>query len=154
MNVKVDFFVGIFLLVFSVGIFYMTGQMPQKEDGLGPGDYPRVIAYCVALLGFIQTVLSVRRMRRADQPTSSPRIFEKREILNIFFLTVCVAVYLVALPYLGFIILTPFLMFMMMLLFGLRKWIKMIVVSVVSTAVVYFLFDKFFLVLLPRFSLF
>ena len=151
MTAKVDFFVGVFLIILFAGVYYMTGKMPQKDLGLGPGDYPRVIVSLLGLFGVLLSVQSVLKIRKKED---KEKMFEKGEILQVFYLIVCVAVYLTILPFLGFIFLTPAFMFIMMLIFGLRKWIKMIIISLVTTIIIYVLFDRFFLVLLPEFSLF
>lgn len=151
MTAKVDFFIGIVLIILFAGIFYMTGKMPQKELGLGPGDYPRVIAY---LIGFFGLLLSSQSVLKNRSNPDKEIMFEKGEILQVSFLVVCVAVYLTIMPYFGFVILTPVFMFVMMYIFGLKKWIKMVIISLVSTAIIYVLFDRFFMVLLPEFSLF
>ena len=151
MTAKVDFFIGVGLIIIFAGVFYMTGKMPQKELGLGPGDYPRVIVY---VLGFLGLLLSVQSIFKIRKKTEKDKIFEKGEILQVFYLILCVAVYLTILAYLGFVVLTPIFMFVMMHIFGMRKWIKMVVISLVTTAIIYVLFDRFFLVLLPEFALF
>ncbi len=45
-------------------------------------------------------------------------------------------------------------MFAMMYIFGLRKWLKMVIISVSSMAVIYIVFNNLMYVLLPRFNLF
>ena len=152
MTAKVDFVVGFCLILLAVGIYYMTTQMPQKEAGLGPGDYPRVIVYGFGLLGSILSITSFSKLRKKKE--DKEKKFEKGEILQVAYLVTCVALYLFILPYIGFIFLTPALMFTMMFIFGLRKWILMGIISVVTTIFVYILFDRFLLVLLPEFSLF
>lgn len=151
MTAKVDFVVGICLVILFAGIYYMTGKMPQKELGLGPGDYPRVVVYGLGIMGLILSVQSFLKIRKK---TEAEKKFERGEILQVFYLILWVALYFGILPYSGFILLTPIFMFGMMYIFGLKKWIKMGILSVVTTVIVYILFDKFFLVLLPEFNLF
>ncbi len=151
MTAKVDFGVGVCLIILSAGVYYMTSKMPQKELGLGPGDYPRVIVYGLGMLGLILSIRSFFKIRKNPEKEKK---FEKGEILQVAYLILCVALYLTILPYLGFIILTPIFMFGMMYIFGLRKWLKMGIISVVATVIVYILFDRFFMVLLPELNLF
>ena len=87
-------------------------------------------------------------------PENKVSHYEKGELRQIFLLVLCVALYIKLVAYFGFILLTSPFIFLMMLIFGLREWIKMIIISVVSTAVIYVLFNNFLLVLLPRFNLF
>ena len=62
--------------------------------------------------------------------------------------------YLWLLPHLGFVIMTPILLIVLMLLFGIKRWVMGLIVAIVFTIIVYLLFTEVFLVFLPRFTLF
>lgn len=149
---RVDFFVGIFLVIFSAAAHYMAGKLPEAQRGIGPGDYPQVILKALFVLGLIEIGYAYYLYRKKS--AAGVRKFEKRELLNVLILALTVVAYTRLVTYVGFILLTPFFLFAMMFIFGQRQWIKMTVVSVVSTAVIYLLFNNLLLVLLPRFRLF
>jgi cell division protein FtsW (lipid II flippase) len=130
----------------------MAGKLPEAKKGLGPGDYPRVILGILFILGVILAGYAFYIYKKKTRQNENK--FEKGEFKQVFLLVACVAFYIKIQAYLGFIILTPFFMFAMMYIFGLRKWIKMAAISIVSTAVIYIIFNNFLYVLLPRFNLF
>lgn len=153
MYARVDLFVGIFLVVFAAVAHYMAGMLPEAKRGIGPGDYPQVILKVLLVLGLIQIGYAYYHHRKKT-PEEEVRKFEKKELFNVFILALCVVAYVRLVTLVGFILLTPFFLFAMMYIFGQRQWIKMTIVSVVSTAVIYLLFNNLLLVLLPRFRLF
>jgi putative tricarboxylic transport membrane protein len=153
MYAKVDFAIGIFLIIFSAAAHYLAGKMPAAKQGLGPGDYPKVILKVLFILGLSLAVSSFVRIRKAAGK-NNVKNFDKNELKNVLILFLCVAVYIWLVNFLGFIILTPFFLFALMYILGLKKWFRMIAISVLTTAVVYLIFNRLLLVLLPRFSLF
>lgn len=152
MHPKIDFFVGLFLIAFAAVGYYMAGLLPTAPKGLGPGDYPKVILGILFILGIILTGYAFYQMKKMTGKAKSS--YEKGEIKLVILLVACVALYIKLQAYLGFIVSTPIFMFIMMYLFSMREWLKMALISIVTTAVVYILFNNFLYVLLPRFNLF
>jgi hypothetical protein len=149
---KIDFFIGLFVLIFSAAGYMMAGNYPSVQKGLGPGDYPRVILGMLFLLGGIQAVYAFYKFRTIKQ--TDKKNYEKGEIKHVVLLITCVVVYIKALAYFGFPLLTPVFVFLLMYIFGLRKWIKMLVISFATTVLTFVIFEKFLYVLLPHFNLF
>jgi putative tricarboxylic transport membrane protein len=153
---KVDFFIGFFMVVFSTVMYIVAGKFPAAKLGLGAGDWPKLILSVLFVLGMMLAGYSYycyRKQLRQGGGTSHGK-YEKKELLHVLILCLCVAAYIRLVGLFGFILLTPFFLFALMFIFGLRKWIKMIIISVASTALVYFIFNDLLLVLLPRFTLF
>lgn len=149
---KFDFFVGLFVMVFASVGHYMAGKLQTAPKGLGPGDYPMVILRVLFILGAILTGYAFYMHKKKSRPEGKK--FEKGEFKQVFILFACVALYIKLVAYFGFIFLTPFFMFAMMYIFSLREWIRMTVISVVGTALIYIVFNNYLYVLLPRFNLF
>jgi hypothetical protein len=149
---KIDLLVGLFIMVFSAVGQYMAGKLQTAPKGLGPGDYPMVILRVLFILGAIQTGYAFYTQKKKSGREGKK--FEKGEFKQIFILFVCVALYIKLVAYFGFILLTPFFMFAMMYIFSLREWIRMAVISIVGTALIYIVFNNYLYVLLPRFNLF
>ena len=149
---KVDFIIGLLLVALSTVGYIIAEKLPEVEKGLGPGEYPQFVLTILFLLGLILSAYAYFQLKK--NRTSPESNYEKGELKQIGLLVICVALYIRLVAYFGFILLTPFFIFLMMLIFGLRRYIKMIVISVIATAVIYVLFNNFLLVLLPRFNLF
>ncbi len=78
---RVDFFTGLALIAIAIGVFMGTLDMARVERGIGPGDYPRVVAWGILFLGGILAIRSgVKLMRRESlslpfPPGAFPRVF-------------------------------------------------------------------------------
>ena len=153
---KVDFFIGVFMVVFSTVMYIVADKFPAAEKGLGAGDWPKLILSVLFVLGLIQSGYSFYRYRKEVRQGGETKQskYEKKELLHVFILFLCVVAYIKLVGLLGFILLTPFFLFALMFIFGMRKWIKMVIISVVSTAVTYLIFNTLLLVQLPRFNLY
>ena len=149
---KTDFFIGLFLIALSTVGHIIAEKLPEVERGLGPGDYPQAVLRILFILGILLAGHAYYQLKK--MPENKVSHYEKGELRQIFLLVLCVALYIKLVAYFGFILLTAPFIFLMMLIFGLREWIRMVIISVVSTAVIYVLFNNFLLVLLPRFNLF
>lgn len=149
---KIDFFIGLFLVVFSAAGYLIAGTLPTAPKGLGPGDYPRVILGLLVILGGILAANALFQMKNTTGKAA--RHYEKGEVKHVVLLAACVAFYIKILPYFGFLLLTPVFLFAMMYLFGFRKWVEMAAIGVVTTVATFLLFNNFLYVLLPHFNLF
>ncbi len=149
---KVDLSIGLALIVFSAVGYSIADRMREVELGIGPGDFPKVILAVLLVLGVILTGHSYYHLRK--ETNADVKKFEKSELKHVVLLVLCVAAYIRMVVIFGFLLLTPFFLFALMRIFGLRKWIKMGVISVVATAIIYVVFNEWLLALLPRFTLF
>lgn len=152
MSAKVDFFVGLSLMVLMVAAHFVAARLPRVPRGLGPGDYPRVVINALLTLGALLAVSAFYRLKKQSQP--DVKKFVQNELKQVFMLLACVVLYLVLVRTFGYLVLTPFFMVAMMYLFGLRKWVQMVAVGVIATVVTYVIFNNLLYVLLPRFNLF
>jgi hypothetical protein len=152
MHPKVDLIVGLALMACSVAGYILAGQFPPAPKGLGPGDYPRVILGLLFLLGSILAGNAFYALRRSAGP--GKRNYEPGELRQVFLLVAVVAAYIHLLSLFGYLYLTPVAVFVMMYLFGLRKWVTMAVISIVTSVSTFVLFNNYLYVLLPRFNLF
>ena len=162
---KIDLFVGLFIIVFSTAAHFIADKMPDAQRGLGAGDYPKIILKVLIVLGSIQAIYSGymywKNLRQAKESQGAVPAevtgkgkFDKGELKQVFILILCVALYIRLIALFGFILLTPFFLFALMFIFGLRKWLKMGIISILSTAILYVVFNDWFLVLLPRFNIY
>jgi putative tricarboxylic transport membrane protein len=152
MSARVDFVVGLSLIVLMVAAHLVAGRLPRVPRGLGPGDYPRVVINALLTLGALLAVSGFYRLRKQSQPDA--RKFVRGELKQVFVLVGCIVLYLVLVRTFGYLVLTPIFMVAMMYLFGLRKWVQMAAIGVVTSVLTYVIFNNFLYVLLPRFNLY
>jgi putative tricarboxylic transport membrane protein len=146
---RVDFGMGIGFMALAVFVFILAGQMMQVEKGIGPGDYPKVVAAGLFILG---AILSADSFLRGFPPLTEKINWKAVRRLAVF-IAVTLA-YLWSMRFLGFAAATPFYLFFGIYFFGYRKPLTMILVSIGVTAAIYLIFRVLFLVMLPVFRLF
>ena len=144
-----DFIVGVVFMALGVIWFLEANHMMKVELGIGPGDYPKFIAIGLFSLGLLQAARSAMK----GLPLREIKI-NRKELLRLCIFVVVTFVYVRLMNYLGFILLTPFYVFFGCWFFAYRKYVIIVIASIVTTALIYLIFQEFFLVTLPEFRLF
>lgn len=143
---RVDFFTGLALLGLALGVFVGTLDLPKVERGIGPGDYPRVVAWGLLALGGTLTIHSGIKLLRKEKrrlpfpPGAFPRVFT---------MVLITSAYIYLMPYAGFVLITPVYLFLLMVFFGLRRYFLGAVTSIAVTLVLFLTFRYAFHVMLP-----
>ena len=141
--------VGLLIVALGIFVFCYSFTLKTAETGIGAGGYPKFIGVVLIILGACQTAISLyQKVRSPEFNVDSKKLIKLVELVGSMML------YLWLLPHLGFVIMTPILLIVLMLLFGIKGWVMGLVVAIVFTIIVYLLFTEVFLVFLPRFTLF
>ena len=136
--------IGIACMALAVTVFVAAGNLQKVRLGIGPSGFPKFIAIVLGLLGLAQTatVLSCG--------VEKPKFDVDKRAASLFIAAVAMAVaYVMLVTQIGFIILTPLLLIGMMVLFGERSIVKMLVIAVITTACIWLLFTEVFMIFLP-----
>lgn len=149
MRFKINWDVGIGIGIFLLGILVLiaTLNMSKVSLGLSPGDYPRVISYVLIILGII---LAIQGLNEEEEK----KLYSWENLKRVLLLTILGLIYVYLVHYIGFLYLTPFLMLATLYLFGYKKLILGILISILVTVIIHFVFFNIFHVPLPQFSLF
>jgi hypothetical protein len=139
------------ILAASVALFALTlGLKDNPLVPIGPGFYPRLVLGLTAALAlalFISDVVARRRPHIA--PASAQKNYRLVVLLFLAF-----DVYVAALPFLGFRVATFLFVGGAQAVLDLprdrRRWIVVLAVALVTTALTYFVFERYLSVLLPR----
>jgi hypothetical protein len=139
---------GLAVLAASLFLFALTlGLKDNPLVPIGPGYYPRIVLGITAAFALALVLFDVWK----------PKAYPKGETLNYLLVVEMFAVfglYCGALPYLGFRISTLIYLGASNALLdvpkGLRGWARVAIVSVVTTVIVYYVFERYLTVLLPR----
>lgn len=146
-KVAADFLIAILLIIISLVFFIEATKLPDKDLGLGPGEYPKFICICLFLLGLVQAVKSILMVRGI--PIIDISEINKTALLRFSFFVLTTYLYYKLLKPIGFPIVTPFYLFFSIWSFGYKSKLKAALYSIVFTIIVYFLFTKVFYVMLP-----
>jgi hypothetical protein len=142
---------GLAVLAASLFLFALTlGLRDNPLVPIGPGYYPRIVLAVTAVLALAQVVMDLLARHR-------PAGAEKAEKLNYLLVVEMFAVfglYIGALPYLGFRISTFLYVAVTNALLdaprSARNWARVLLVALITTLVVYYVFERYLTVLMPR----
>lgn len=150
-----DIVVGVFFMVLSSALIVMAKMLPKsKVMDIGPDFMPLCIGSVTLVLAALLTFLSLKEFKTraaALDASNLPDCDYKRVLLSI----ILVLIYVFILQPVGFIISTlAFLMLQMLVLSpdderGKKDILKLAVINVVFTMVVFFLFRYGFKIVLP-----
>jgi putative tricarboxylic transport membrane protein len=125
---------GLFYVIISMKYDMGTFHNPQ------PGFLPRAMG---VIMVFLSTLVLVKSLRRRKQETGLSEVWEGFGFKNILFaiaIIVCVVIYLLALNTLGFLFLSPFLVFVIAWMMGGKSWIINAVLGIVTSGLIYWTF--------------
>ena len=141
--------IGIACVVLGIVVFVAAGNLQQVKLGIGPSGFPKFIAVVLAVLGLAQTVTAL------SSGVKAPKFNVDKRAAGLFAAAVAMSVaYVMLVTQIGFIILTPLLLIGLMFLFGERSILKMLIISVITTACIWLLFTEVFMIFLPAGRLF
>jgi putative tricarboxylic transport membrane protein len=147
-----DGLTGLVVLTASVVLFTLTLDLKENPMvPLGPGFYPRVILVLTAVLAAALVVFDAVGRRRAVARERTESRLNYSLVLLVF---VIFGLYVALMPYVGFRIAT--LAFVAILQTSLewprgwKGWIAVGITAFATTALAYFVFERYLSVLLPR----
>ena len=136
--------IGLACIALGVAVFIAAGSLQTVKLGIGPAGMPRFVAVLLMVLGLVQTVTAV------STGVKAPEFNVDKKAAGRFAAAVAMSVaYVLLVETFGFIILTPLLLIGLMFLFGERNIVKMLLIAAVTTACIWLLFTKVFLIFLP-----
>lgn len=151
---KID--VGLSALLITASLIILTSDKLVEggmETELGSLFLPRLVAIIMILLSGSIGIQSIRHLNAGKQPSSDETIstdgFGGIGLYLLMFIG-----YWLAVPHVGFIIATPFVMLGIAVLLEGRNWLPMIAMSISIPLIIYFLSYYVLHVYLPTWSLF
>lgn len=150
-----DIVVGVFFMALSAIMMVMAQMLPKsKVMEIGPDFMPMVIGGITFVLALILTVLNVKNMKMRAAELENAAVDEcdyKRVLLS----ALLVLVYVFVLQPVGFIVSTLVYLPLQMLVLspddqrGKKQIIQLLIIDVIFTLVVFFLFRYGFKIVLP-----
>ncbi len=148
MKLSRDGWGGLAVLAASLFLFALTlGLKDNPLVPIGPGFYPRIVLGISAVFALALVISDLLQKPRE----------KKRESLNYLLVVQMFAVfglYCGALPYLGFRIATLLYLAASNAILepprGVKGWARVAAVAIITTGVVYYAFERYLTVLLPR----
>ena len=150
---KTEIYFGIVLMLLSMVFFLLTFQFPKQTLAMAPSLFPRVISSGLFLAAAVLTIQGVQGILKTGQRKTA-RITFDIPLARLLTMIGISFIYIRILEAAGYVASTPPFIAGTMVLFREKKWKWIVIVSVATTAVLYFLFRMIFRVPLPRFDLF
>jgi hypothetical protein len=140
---------GLAVAAASLFLFWLTlGLKDNPLVPIGPGYYPRIVLGVTAAFALALVAMDLLSPRRAPGPR------EKLNYLMVVEMFVVFGLYVGALPYVGFRISTFLYVAASNALLdpprSTKSWARVLAVSLITTVVVYYAFERYLTVLLPR----
>jgi putative tricarboxylic transport membrane protein len=145
---RADRVIGLLLIALAAAYYWLSYdiEVGLASDRLGPRFFPRVLAILLGIASLalvLRTFVGRRRAGGAVQATEGERLGRLWATLGL------TAVYLIALPHVGFLLLTPAFLAAFTLLFGYRRPGPLLGTALGTTLVLYFVFVRALGVRLP-----
>ena len=149
MKLSKDGWAGLAVLAASLFLFALTlGLKDNPLVPIGPGYYPRIVLAITAAFALALVLMDVLAKNR---PASAS---EKLNYVLVVEMFVVFGLYVGALPYLGFRISTFLYVAASNALLdfpkNVRSWTRVGLVALITTVVVYYVFERYLTVLMPR----
>jgi putative tricarboxylic transport membrane protein len=143
-----DGWAGLAVLAASLFLFALTlGLKDNPLVPIGPGYYPRIVLAVTAVLAVALVVFDVFT-KKAPGEKHSLNYLLVVEMFAVF------ALYVGALPYAGFRISTFFYVAVTNALLDVprsaKNWARVLLIALITTVVIYYVFERYLTVLLPR----
>ena len=136
--------IGIICMVLGAAVFIAAGNLQTVKLGIGPAGMPKFVSVLLMVLGLAQTMMALKA------GVNPPKFDVDKRAASLFAAAVAMSVaYVLLVDTIGFLIMTPLLLVGLMVLFGERSIVKMLIMSIITTVCIWLLFTKVFMIFLP-----
>lgn len=145
-----DFIIGIIFMILSIGYFILSKFLPaSKLMKIGPSFMPSVIACCIFILSILQIINGYKVLKINKEEKKEEFTPEYKRVLATI---IAFAFYVLLLEPIGFLITTFIYLVIQMYILSTheqRRPIIFILISLITTVVVYYGFKNGFSIMIP-----
>jgi putative tricarboxylic transport membrane protein len=136
------------MIALGLYVIFTARTFPEGTGGvLGPGFFP-------ILLGIMLIGLSALQLFNTRKEKAETTAFFTESTKRVLLACLIIIGYMAGIAIFGFLISTPLFLLGIMWFFSVRKWKTLLISSIATTAILYFVFQKFLSVSLPTGILF
>ena len=150
---KIDVVLSTFLIIISI-IILTNDNLAEggAESDLGIMFLPRVVAGFMIIFAATIAIQSFNKLSKGAE-LEGPELIITNGYSGIFIYIGIFVAYWLAVPHLGFMVTTPFIMLGVAVLLGGRNWIPLTAMSVITPVLIYYGSKEFLRVYLPTWTL-
>ena len=142
-----NYIAALILYILALSVWFLTRSFPVEMGNIpGPAFFPRAIA---GVLVVLITLMLLDNRRAKNEPLFD---FDSPGFRRAMMMLVLTTVYVLAVGYIGFLILTPICLFAMMWLMERGFFLVKAFAALVSTGALYLVFEVLLVVPLPAWS--
>ncbi|WP_461536741.1 tripartite tricarboxylate transporter TctB family protein [Spongorhabdus nitratireducens] len=150
---KIDVVLSTLLIIISVIILTNDNLVEGGvETELGSMFLPRIVAGLIIIFAAVMGIESLLKLLRQAKQEESEIIVTQGFSGVLVYIGIFIA-YWLAVPHVGFLVATPFVMFSVAVLLGGRNWIPITLVSVITPLLIFYGSSHFLRVYLPTWTL-
>ena len=150
---KIDVVISTLLIIVSLLILTSNNLVEGgAETDLGSMFLPRIVAVFIIVFSATIGVQSLIKLIKNKEMNNSENIATKGFSGIYIYISIFIA-YWLAVPHVGFIIATPFVMFSIAMLLGGRNWLPIIAMSMIMPILIFYGSNQFLRVFLPTWTL-
>ena len=147
MTNRADCISGAGVTAIAVLVYYEASKFPEAAKGLGAGGFPKFIAVCLGIFGILLMITSYLKWKKNKEQEKN--VLTLNGLIGAAMIAVTFWMYIILVRPLGYIAATSLFSAILMIIYGERKWIRLIVVCVGFSVIAFFLFRNVFYVMLP-----
>lgn len=143
---------GVIFIIVSIFLFLMTFRFPDIKIALSPAVFPRFVTITLFIISSILLAQGIKKQVKGWDKKQKIKT-EKSYFIRFILLFATGFIYTRFISITGYIVATPVFIAATMLIFDEKKIHRIVLFSIVVTAVLYTVFRIFFRIPLPRFTL-
>lgn len=157
-KINANYIDSVVVLILGIGILVLLPLQVKSPDNLehtltSPLLFPRIVSWTLIILSLFRlfTVL-VKKETKETKETKEIKeaTFIKKQWLRFISSLVIIVVYILLIPFLGFLLATILATFSLISLLGDGKWYKQVILSTIITVPIWFVFVELLNVPLPK----
>ncbi len=141
MKKKAEIIWAILFIIFASVFYYMSlGLRASTGPDVGGAFYPRLLVYATLILSI---KLLYNALKREEKDSEQLFDFENggfRKVISVIIISV---IYLSLLDIIGFLFLTPFYLFLLLTIIEAKNFTYRILISILTTVIVMYIFQNF-----------
>lgn len=143
-----EVYTGLVLLLFSLAMYFIIIPMNIKSYtvyGLPPAFFPKVVSAALGLFSLMLIFTGLKESGKAvfskEEIVNHYKSINKQTVKNISTVFGLFVLYLIGLGTIGFLISTPIIIILLGLAFRWKRYVILVVLSLITTAVLYIIFS-------------